>query len=71
MDACVNFACKRQNFADARGGGSKLKKIQRTSFVNGPKVIRLQTFIAEIYFDIMNKKYIGTKYHWTVNVASR
>ena len=34
-DACVNFACKRPNFADV-GGGVKNGKFLRTSFMDGP-----------------------------------
>ena len=37
-DACVNFACKKPNFADVGGGGVKNGKILRTSFMDGPFV---------------------------------
>ena len=35
-DACVNFACKRLNIADAGGGWSKNDKILQTSFMDAP-----------------------------------
>ena len=44
-DACVNFACKRPNFADVGGagggggGGVKNGKIFGTSFMDGPLLI--------------------------------
>jgi hypothetical protein len=47
-EACVNFACKRQNFADAVGEGSKLSKILRTSFMDGPLCVKVEILVWEI-----------------------